>query len=416
LRLSYPAYAFRSVSVPKVTSKIPAQIHPTVTRPSIPELVKVEGPASAVLPMPLIIPSYGGPCLDSLAPSLLAAPEARPDWLPGPLREAEQVVLLVLGWLQLQSRSHLTPTLTSLEGGPITSVAPTTTATALTSLALGMSPAAHGIVGYKFLVTGPSGHEVLNVLRWSTRSGDARQFLPPRGVQPRPAFDGVAVPVVTKADFSNSGFTQAHQQGAREVPWFVPSSIPQLVHRLLLSGEALVYAYYDGVDRVAHAVGFGELYDAELHFVDWLVGEILSSMPVGAVLALVADHGQVDVGPRAALVAPEVAAESELFSGEARFRWLHSRPGRKEALVEVARARYAGEAWVATRDEVIDAGVLGGVPDEAALDRLGDVALVPVREDGYLDPNDSGDAKLICRHGGLSPEEVLVPLLVARAG
>ncbi len=191
--------------------------------------------------MPLIIPSYGGACLDSLAPSLLASPEARPDWLPGTLREAEQVVLLVLdglGWLQLQSRSHLTPTMASLEGGPITSVAPTTTATALTSLALGMPPAAHGIVGYKFLVAGPSGHEVLNVLRWSTRSGDARQFLPPRGVQPRPAFDGVAVPVVTKADFSNSGFTQAHQQGAREVPWFVPSSIPRLVRRLLAERRA----------------------------------------------------------------------------------------------------------------------------------------------------------------------------------
>jgi Type I phosphodiesterase / nucleotide pyrophosphatase len=401
-----------------MTSEIPAQIHSTVTRPPIPELARQEAPGQTVLPMPLIIPSYGGPCLDSLAPSLLASPGARPDWLPGPLRAAEQVVLLVLdglGWLQLRARSHLTPTMSSLEGGPITSVAPTTTATALTSLALGMPPAAHGIVGYKFLVAGPSGHEVLNVLRWSTRSGDARQFLPPRGLQPRPAFDGVAVPVVTKADFSNSGFTQAHQQGAREVPWFVPSSIPRLVRRLLLSGEPLVYAYYDGVDRVAHAVGFGELYDAELGFVDWLVGQILSSMPTGAVLALVADHGQVDVGPRAALVAPEVAAESELFSGEARFRWLHSRPGREEALVEAARARYAGEAWVATRDEVVDAGVLGGVPDQAALDRLGDVALVPVREDGYLDPHDSGDAKLVCRHGGLSPEEVLIPLLVARA-
>ena len=101
-------------------------------------------------------------------------------------------------------------------------------------------------------------------------------------------------------------------------------------------------------------------------------------MPAGAVLAVVADHGQVDVGPRAALVAPEVAAESELFSGEARFRWLHSRPGRAEALLELAKARYEGEAWVATRDEVVDAGVLGGVPGKEALDRLGDVALVPL--------------------------------------
>ena len=73
-------------------------------------------------------------------PALLAAPKERPDWLPAPLRAASQVVLLVvdgLGWLQLQSRARLAPVMAALEGGPITSVAPTTTATALTSLALG---------------------------------------------------------------------------------------------------------------------------------------------------------------------------------------------------------------------------------------------------------------------------------------
>jgi predicted AlkP superfamily pyrophosphatase or phosphodiesterase len=368
--------------------------------------------------MPLLLPDYSGACLSSLVPSLLAPQDNRPDWFPGPLRAAEQVVLLVLdglGWLQLQSRAHLVPTISSMEGRPVSTVAPTTTATALTSLALGMTPAAHGIVGYKFVVSGPSGKEVLNVLRWSTRSGDARQFLPPRGVQARPAFDGVAVPVVTKADFSNSGFTQAHQQGAREAPWYVPSSIPRLVHRLLLEGEALVYAYYDGVDRIAHATGFGELYDSELGFADWLVAEMLAAMPAGTALAVVADHGQVDVGPRAAPVAPEVVAESEMFSGEARFRWLHSRAGRGDALLELARARYGREAWVATRDEVVEAGVLGGVPGPEALERLGDVALVPLGDDGYLDPHDSGDAKLVCRHGGLSPEEVLVPLVAATA-
>jgi Type I phosphodiesterase / nucleotide pyrophosphatase len=402
-----------------MTSEMPAQIHPTVTRPAISVDAHGDGSGTAALPEPLLLPAYGGPCLDSVTPSLLASPGARPDWIPGPLRQARQVVLLVLdglGWLQLESRAHLTPTLGGLEGGPISSVAPTTTATALTSLALGMPPAAHGIVGYKFVVAGPSGaSEVLNVLRWSTRSGDARQFLPPRGVQPRPAFDGVAVPVVSKADFANSGFTQAHQQGAREVPWYVPSSIPSLVRRLLLNGESLVYAYYDGVDRVAHATGFGELYDAELVFVDWLVGEILSAMPVGAVLAVVADHGQVEVGARAALVASEVAAESELFSGEARFRWLHSRPGEAAGLLELARNRYGQEAWVATRQEIVESGVFGGVPSAEALSRLGDVALIPLGQNGYLDPHDSGDAKLVCRHGGLSPEEVLVPLLVARA-
>jgi hypothetical protein len=321
------------------------------------------------------------------------------------------LVLDGLGWSQLQDRRRLAPVMAGLEGGPISSVAPTTTTAALTSLTLGLPPAVHGIVGYKFAVPGPTGPEVLNVLRWATRSGDARPFLPPLLAQPRPAFNGLAVPVVSRADFSGSGFTQAHQHGAREVSWVVPSSLPVLVADLLDRGETFVYAYYEGIDKVAHAAGLGHLYDAELSFVDRLVAEVISVLPPGAALAVTADHGQVDVGARARPLAAEVAACTSMISGEARFRWLHSRPGEAEALFECARAHYADDAWVASRAEVVGGGLLGGpLPDEF-LRRLGDVALVPLGDDAYLDPTDSGDAKLVCRHGGLTTAEMLVPLL-----
>jgi hypothetical protein len=369
-------------------------------------------------PAPLLLPQYGGACLDSLAPALLAPAGQRPEWLPAALRRAPQVVLLVLdglGWLQLQDRRALVPTLAGLEGGAISSVAPTTTATALSSLALGMSPAEHGIIGYKFVVNGPSGKEVLNVLRWTTASGDARSFFPPSLAQPHAAFAGRRVPVVSRADFSGTGFSQAHQRGSREVAWFVQSSMPVLVSRLLAEGEPFVYVYYDGVDKIAHATGLGELYDAELRWVDGAVADLLSVLTPGAVLAVTADHGQVEVGARAGFVAPELVARTEMMSGEARFRWLHSRPGGAEELLEGVTLLYGDQAWVASRDQVLAAGVLGGIPSDEACARLGDVVMVPFGDDAYLDPKDGGDAKLICRHGGLSPSEVLVPLLCGAA-
>jgi hypothetical protein len=276
-----------------------------------------------------------------------------------------------------------------------------------------MTPAEHGILGYKFVVDGPSGKEVLNVLRWTTVSGDARKFLAPSVVQPRPAFGGFEVPVVSRADFSGTGFSQAHQQGVREVSWHLPSSIPLLVRSLLSEGEPFVYAYYEGVDKIAHATGLGELYGAELSFADSLVAQTLSVLPEGAALGITADHGQVDIGARAVVVAPEVAAQSAAMSGESRFRWLHSWPGRADILMDRAVSRYSAEAWVATRDEVVSSGALGGVPSEEALARLGDVLLVPLGDNAYLDPTDPGEARLVSRHGGLTPEEMLVPLLAA---
>ena len=108
-------------------------------------------------------------------------------------------------------------------------------------------------------------------------------------------------------------------------------------------GEPFVYAYYEGVDKVAHATGLGELYDAELGFADSLVSQILSVLPEGAALAVTADHGQVDIGARAVVVVPEVAAKP-IESGESRFRWLHSWPGRADILMDRAVARYSQEA------------------------------------------------------------------------
>ena len=43
------------------------------------------------------------------------------------------------------------------------------------------------------------------------------------------------------------------------------------------------------------------------------------------------------------------------------------------------------------------------------------LAMVPLGDDAYLAPSDGGDARLVCRHGGLTADEMLVPLLAAGA-
>jgi len=121
-----------------------------------------------------VLPAYGGACIDGVVRALLERNSGTPSWLPTPAAAARQVVLLTLdglGWEQLSERAHLAPTLCSMVGGPITTVAPSTTATALTSLTTGEPPARHGVVGYRVRV---GGNDVLNVLRWRVPSGDAR--------------------------------------------------------------------------------------------------------------------------------------------------------------------------------------------------------------------------------------------------
>ncbi len=366
-----------------------------------------------------VLPSYQGANLAGVIPGCLLPPELRPAWFPEPMRAA-QVVLLVLdglGWTQLEERRHLAPQLAGLVGGPITSVVPSTTATALTSLTVGAPPAAHGIVGYRVVVDGPTGHEVLNVLRWRTGSGDARPFVDPVAFQPLPPFQGQPVPVVSKSEFVGTGFTQAHQRDVPVFGWSLASSLPLRVRALVEAGEPFVYAYYEGVDKIAHIEGLGPYYDAELVAVDRLVGDLLDALPAGAALAVTADHGQVDVGPRATTIDPRLAEEAEMLSGEARFRWLHARAGENGAVDQLARLAqkiYGDEAWVVTRDQMEQEDWFGGPLKPPIRARLGDVALIPYEPVAYLDPADGGDARLVCRHGSLTPEEMLVPLVAGR--
>lgn len=372
-------------------------------------------------PTPLL-PDWEGACLHRVVPGLLGqlAEQGRSapyPWFPAPVAEATQIVLLVidgLGAEQLRARSGLAPMLTSGSGGSITSVAPSTTACALTTLVTGKVPAEHGVLGYRVALGGA----VMNVLQWSLDGVDARMRVPADVFQPFPSFPGAIgrVPVVTRHDYGPTGFTAAHLGQVDLHRWHTPAGLVTTVRRLAASGSPFIYAYYEGIDKVAHAEGIGEFYDDELRAADRLVADVLEVLPPGAVLVVTADHGQVNVGSSVVVLGPEIMERLTLISGEGRFRWLHTRPGAIDDVVDAAVQLHGDVAWVRTKEQVIAEGWLGGVPSPEIAARLGDVALIPFEPIAFLDPADTGELRLAARHGSLTPDEMLVPLLGWRAG
>ena len=337
--------------------------------------------------------------------------------MPTVAEHARQIVLLVidgLGWRQLRSRSALAPTLSAGAGidRAITSIAPTTTAAALTSITTGRPPADHGILGYRLA----DGDQILNMLRWTlgnSRNADARRSVPVRTFQPIAPFPGstTPVPVVSKVDFGGTGFTAAHLGDSPLVDYRVPSSLAVEVAAQLGAGAPFVYAYYDGIDKVAHAYGLGRHYDAELVAVDRIVADVAAVLPPGAVLLVTADHGQIEVGSRVELLGREAMSHVRFFSGEGRFRWVHANPGATADLVELLEELYGDTTWVRTRDQLVDDGWFGGPLADGFAARLGDVALVPFEPIAFVDPADTGENRLACRHGSLTTDEMLVPLV-----
>ena len=384
------------------------------------------------------IPDYSGACISNVVPAValslarnrnkdgwpsesrmlelirdlkLTFDPSSDSWVPKVITEANQVVLLVvdgLGTEQLASFSNEAPLLASMSGTNICSVAPTTTATALTSIASGLSPLDHGIVGYRMRL---GQDQVFNTLRWSYSDFGRRPSSPGSICSAKP-FMGLDVPAVSKAQYTNTGFTRAYLGDTKLFEFRTLSTMVSKVAALLQAGRPFVYTYYEGLDTVAHEYGFGDPYLRELRFLDFLVNELIAVLPHGAALVVTADHGQVVVPDPPLSIDPRLEALTIMKSGEGRFRWLHLRRGELVSAEKIAKEVYSEIAVVMSREEALDCGLFGPDHNEGrAHQRLGDLALIATAPIAFLDPADVGPFNLVSRHGALTSAELDVPLV-----
>jgi len=355
-------------------------------------------------------PDYAGASLAGLVPALLGV--RRAEWLPAPVAGARSVVLLVLdglGWEALQTHSAQMPVSASMAGGPLTTVVPSTTPVALTSLTTGTPPARHGITGFRVRQE----QTVLNTIKW--HQADGRRAPDPTLVQKVDPFLGREVPVVTRAMFRTTGFTLAHLRGGDFRGWVTPATLVEQVRLAVNGGAPFVFAYYPGVDEVAHAFGLDDAFFAgELAAADALVGALLTVLGPDVALVVTADHGQVQVGPDGWIGLGPLDPMVEIYAGDGRFRYLHAKRGAAGELFEEAERLHASHAWVMTRDQLLDEGWLGPDPLPPTRRRVGDVVLASRTAVGFVDPGLPREAELLGAHGSLTAAEMLVPLLAAR--
>ncbi len=355
----------------------------------------------------MVIPSGGEKSVSSIIPAVITQ---QPNFLVSDsVLSADSIVLFVvdgLGWHQIDSYRDELPCLGQALGAPITTVAPSTTATALTSICTGVLPGEHGVVGYK--VDTPSG--LLNCLRWTSGSRLMMKDVPPIDFQPVEPFLGSAPPVVTRAEFQKSGFTQAHLRNGQFCGWWSPATLVTEIDEQVRAGAPFVYAYYDGLDKVAHVHGLGRHYLDELKFVDALVERIAAELPEEAALLVTADHGMVEVGNQIFDISEELVQRTSRTSGEARFLWLHAKDAETGSLLEAAEI-HSDVAWVVGIEQVLDEHWFGVHVTPEARMRMGEVAIVAREPVALMDPRQPDAPHLVARHGSMTREEMLVPFL-----
>ena len=165
---------------------------------------------------------------------------------------------------------------------------------------------------------------------------------------------------MTRHDYGPTGFTAAHLGHVELHRWYTPAGLVTAVRQLAAAGAPFVYAYYEGIDKVAHAAGLGPYYDDELRAVDRLVADVLDVLPPGAVLVVTADHGQVEVGGSVEVLGPEIMEAVTPDQWRGTLPLAARSPGRRRPTWRRRRAELYGDvAWVRTREQMIDDGLAG---------------------------------------------------------
>ncbi len=373
--------------------------------------------------MSFLEPAYGRRSLGDVVPAVGAALDVGPAAgmvAPGDLElppAPAYVVLLIdgLGARQLERYGYAAPYLSSLaqEQTPGTSGVPSTTATSLTSLGTGLTPGTHGMVGFTSRIPGTD--RLLYALKWD-KDVDPQRWQPHETAFARLAAAGVEVRVVNKREFRHSGLTLVGQRGADYVEAEKVGERLAAALAARTGGPSLTYLYDSDLDWTGHRHGVASTpWLQQLSMIDAEAEQLRESLPSSTRLVVVADHGMIDCVGESHLDVddhPELREGLLLLGGEARFRHLYTRDGATGDVL-AAWSRWLGDrAEVLTREDACGRGWFGPV-DASVAPRMGDVMVACRGEVGVFSRVDfSYETKLVGLHGSLTPEEMLIPILV----
>lgn len=398
-------------------------------------------------PLGVPVPAYDGRSVPNVTTAIVRALGEEPsDGMLPPLtaeldpfrgRRAEGPVLLFvvdgLGYDRLRSSPALgSPGPWSELTAPITTVFPTTTTVALTSLSTGAPASRHGVVGYRQFL--PAFGTVVDVLRMTPVAGGGEdaivgpEWTPALVSGVRTIFRGALAgsTAVSRDRFEGRGFTRMIYDGAGYAGYGAWADFAgALADRLeRVQGPSLTVAYWDEVDTVAHLRGPADpAVDLELErlgaLLDFVARRLGSAAARATTVVLTADHGLVPTDPaRQVAIDGEPSILAQLArppAGDRRVGLLRARDGALGRLREALRERLPDGSRILAGPDAVEAGLFGPPPFHPELsERIGDLVVLVPSPTGltYRVPGKLPLRRLLRgAHGGLEPDELLVPLV-----
>lgn len=329
-------------------------------------------------------------------------------------------------WDELAQRAHVSE--------KITSVFPSTTVNALSTIWTGHTPGQHGLVALNLL--DPRLNAVNMMIHWRPASMhgykdtmqkagvDAENYLPVPGLAEQ--FNSVNIPTIDikGREIVYSALSRMHGRGVSDRVGVL--SYVELMYQVRktlekTSGPCLIMSYWPTIDTMSHF--YGPRHPVVARELDSIMREVKESILDGlsedaareTAFLIVADHGQCEVNHDRSIHLnhyPELEAELTLTAaGEARLPYLYVRHGGYERVKEILDGMMDGEDRTLSRDDLLNSGLLGSTPYHPPVaNRVGDINFfMPDAGLWISDSRESVLTKMRGMHGSLMPAEMEVP-------
>lgn len=357
--------------------------------------------------------------------------------------DVDHVVLVFVdgfGWNHFQRTREDHPFLRRLTERatvtPLTSGFPSETAAAVSTIHTGRQPVEHGVLGWNAHVEALGG--TIQTLPFAghdrTPLDEIREDPDPAALLDEPTLydrlDARSV-LVQPAGIADGAYSSQANRGGETVDFDTAAQAAYRV-REVLEGTAeptYCFCYLPNIDTLSHESGAAHPEtDAQLgavcHAVEReLVDKLDPEVAERTLLLVTADHGEVDTEPENRVDLGTLGLEAHLERdstgtpipalGGPRNLQFHAREGHRDTLrakLEDGLAQL--DPLISDREAILDEAVFGDrEPSQRFLERCPDLLVVPRR--GFAD--ESSDAlSNVGMHGGLHPDEMLVPFAAAR--
>lgn len=309
----------------------------------------------------------------------------------------------------------------------LTSVFPSTTATAITSFVSGVEPVTHAITGWFMHLRELGAASVILPLaprfcresyqKWDVKGEDIFNFPSVFESVPRKSFN------VSYHTLKDSAYTKYSCRNSLYTPY---ENLDQFFANIAMAAKEstekkFIYAYWSQLDHLEHHKGkthpdtlahLRELSDGMFKLADELRGS-------DTLIIMTADHGLIDTDMRHHLSMKDYPHLAETLTlplcGEPRVPYCYVSATCREDFLAIVRGELSPYCDVYSRDEIIDLGLYGKGPMNPRFrQRIGDYILMMkdryILKDGVLGEEIHD---FIGYHGGLTDDEMLVPLIVA---